>query len=114
LTFPRQSLLALLERLNIAVRAFGPHCHPKPFGLGAFLCPNGLRPSLAALTTSAPPRDVGAARAAITTAFGRALDPDAGFVTVEEGAVVGAKVDADPAGYRAALGRTAARVDRIR
>jgi hypothetical protein len=113
LRFAPQSLLALLAVLNVSVRGFGPRCHPEPFGLGAFLCPEGLRPSLAELRTGPPPPDPGGARAAIAAAFAAALDPAAGFATVEDGSTIRAKVEARPEAYRAALGDAAARVDGI-
>jgi hypothetical protein len=113
LSFPRQSLLSLLAVLNVAVRAFGPNCHPKPFGLGAFLCPNGLEPSIADLTTGAPPPNQDMARREIEGAFVRALDVGAGFTTVEDGASILAKERARGPDHAAALGRARTRVDAI-
>jgi hypothetical protein len=113
LSFPRQSLLSLLAVLNVAVRAFGPNCHPKPFGLGAFLCPNGLEPSIADLTTGAPPPNQDMARREIEGAFVRALDVGAGFTTVEDGASILAKERDNPSAYEEAMGDVAARVDGI-
>jgi len=113
LIFPRQSLLSLLSVLNVAVRGFGPHCHPEPFGLGAFVCPNGLVPSIADLTTGPPPADQAGARRDIEQAFVRALDVDAAFATVEDGASVLAKERANRSAYEKALGDVDARVDGI-
>jgi hypothetical protein len=112
LRFAPQSLLGVLAELNVAVRAYGPDCSPKPFGLGAFLCPEGLVAPV--VSTGPPPADAALARAEIAAAFAVAIDPGSGFTTVEAGGDVAARVAADPEGYAAALGPASVRVDGIR
>lgn len=108
LRFPRQSILALMERLSISVRDFGPACVPEAV-LGGLGCEHPLRLSIRALTVGPPPRDRRRAEAAIRQAFAEALDVNKDFASVEAGATVARTYQPERNRYQEAVG--SARVD---
>jgi hypothetical protein len=109
LTFPPQSVLALMERLSLRVRDFGPDCEPE-LSL-TVTCAEPLRPSLPQLRYGPPPDDERGAERAVASAFERSLDIAGGFTSVEAGDLVADAVD--PRRYEEDFGDAGVAVRRI-
>ena len=102
MTFPPQSVLALMGRLDIGVRDFGPRCEPEI--ILVLECEHPIRLPVSELVAGPPPADEPAAEAAIVEAFVASLDAARAFTTVEAGARVADAVAERPERYQAQLG----------
>ena len=111
MTFPPQSILAVMERLDIGVRDFGPRCEPEI--IVVLECEQPLRLPVSDLVVGPPPADQPAAEALVEEAFAASLDAARGFTTLEAGTRVADAVAARPQRYQRQLGEASVDTTRI-